>query len=135
MKIVVGYDGSEHAKRALERAAAMADGGAVSVVAGVHVTPPLGRGGGRGSEDPFEAEGADKALEDAKAFLASKGIETRVVKGVGDPGKAIVDEATDWGADLIVVGTRGLSLAERVVLGSVSTWVLHHAPCDVLVAR
>jgi nucleotide-binding universal stress UspA family protein len=38
-------------------------------------------------------------------------------------------------ADLIIVGTRGLNTAQRLLLGSVSTKVMHHAPCDVLVVR
>lgn len=59
----------------------------------------------------------------------------RTVAGIGDPADAIVDEAGDWGADLIVLGTRGLGGAQRLLLGSVSTKVLHRAPCDVLVVR
>ena len=47
----------------------------------------------------------------------------------------IVQEAEESGADLIVVGTRGLNAAKRLVLGSVSTNVVHHAPCDVLVVH
>jgi nucleotide-binding universal stress UspA family protein len=47
----------------------------------------------------------------------------------------LVQEAEESGADLIVVGTRGLNAAKRLVLGSVSTNVVQHAPCDVLVVR
>jgi nucleotide-binding universal stress UspA family protein len=47
----------------------------------------------------------------------------------------IVQEAEDSGADLIIVGTRGHNAAQRVLMGSVSTNVVHHAKCDVLVVR
>jgi nucleotide-binding universal stress UspA family protein len=49
----------------------------------------------------------------------------------------LVQEAEESGADLIVVGTRGLSATRRALrlMGSVSTNVIHHAPCDVLVVR
>jgi len=135
MKIVVGYDGSEHAKRALEKAAALANGGEVCVITGVHVTPPIGRSGGRGDEDPYEAAESDERLDEAKSLLTSRGVQTRTVKGVGDPAKAILEEAKEWDADLIVVGSRGLSASERAVIGSVSSHVVHHAPCDVLVVK
>jgi nucleotide-binding universal stress UspA family protein len=46
-----------------------------------------------------------------------------------------VRQASDEGADLIVVGTRGLNVAQRALLGSVSTKIVHHAACDVLVVR
>lgn len=55
-----------------------------------------------------------------------------LVEGV--PGQAIVDTAADLGADLIVVGSHGASGLERVLLGSVSEFVVRHARCPVLVA-
>jgi len=60
-------------------------------------------------------------------------IETRVV--TGDPRERIVDVAGEWDADLIVVGSRGLSAVASALLGSVSLAVVRHAPCPVLVVR
>jgi nucleotide-binding universal stress UspA family protein len=57
------------------------------------------------------------------------------IEGHGNPADVLVEEAEESGADLIVVGTRGLNAARRLVLGSVSTNVVQHAPCDVLVVR
>ena len=51
----------------------------------------------------------------------------------GDPGEVLLDAARLHDADLLVVGSVGLVGARRVLLGSVATTVLHHAPCDVLV--
>jgi nucleotide-binding universal stress UspA family protein len=53
----------------------------------------------------------------------------------GRPATQIVLAAERWGADLIVVGARGLSTVRRLLIGSVSSEVVDHAPCPVLVAR
>jgi nucleotide-binding universal stress UspA family protein len=47
----------------------------------------------------------------------------------------IVEEARDWGADLIVLGSHGYGRVRRVVLGSVAAAVVAIAPCSVLVVR
>ncbi len=54
---------------------------------------------------------------------------------IGDPGKKICDFAQSWDADLIVLGSRGHNAIAEIVLGSVSSYVIHHACCSVLVAR
>ena len=54
---------------------------------------------------------------------------------MGEPADVLVDIAEEEKAELIILGTRGLSLAKRIVMGSVSSNVLHHAPCAVLVVR
>ena len=53
----------------------------------------------------------------------------------GPPAQVIVDEAESWGADLIIMGSRGLGVWNRVLLGSVSNAVVHHAKCSVEVVR
>ena len=131
-KIVVGYDGSEPARRALERAAELAGGGSVTVVAAVHVMPQFGRAPMQ--IDPEEIDERRRELHEAKAALEAKGIEAHAVEAHGDPADAII-EAAEKGADLVVVGTRGANLASSVLLGSVSTKVVHEAPCDVMVVR
>jgi nucleotide-binding universal stress UspA family protein len=53
----------------------------------------------------------------------------------GSPESRIVETAEEIGADLIIVGSHGYSRWERLLLGSVSDSVVHHAPCSVLVVR
>ena len=53
----------------------------------------------------------------------------------GSPAQVIVDEAENWGADLIVMGSRGLGVWNRILLGSVSNAVVHLAKCSVEVIR
>jgi nucleotide-binding universal stress UspA family protein len=61
-------------------------------------------------------------------------LTTKVVCS-GSPAQAIVEEAENWGANLIVVGSHGYGFWERMLLGSVSNAVVHHAPCSVLIVR
>ncbi|PYT09057.1 MAG: hypothetical protein DMF60_03355 [Acidobacteria bacterium] len=53
----------------------------------------------------------------------------------GDPRSVIVDEAKDWSANLIVVGSHGYTGVKRWLLGSVAHSVVSHAPCSVEVVR
>lgn len=53
----------------------------------------------------------------------------------GSPRQVIVEEAERWGADLIVMGSRGLGAWNRLLLGSVSSAVVHHAKCSVEIVR
>jgi len=77
----------------------------------------------------------DAALASCAKELGGKvsAIERQIV--VGHPADAIVAAANEPGTDLVVVGTRGLGLVGRVVLGSVSERVLHHAECSVLIVK
>lgn len=63
------------------------------------------------------------------------GVPVECLVWVGDPGEAIVDAADAEDADLIVVGSHGRSGVGRVLLGSVSDFVVRHANCPVLVVR
>jgi nucleotide-binding universal stress UspA family protein len=54
---------------------------------------------------------------------------------VGNPGKEIVEFATNLGVQLVVAGTRGRSSAKELYLGSVSSALTHRAPCSVLIVR
>lgn len=133
MKIVVGYDGSDAARRALERAAALASDDAKVVV--VAAAEPRARAGiTEGAHlDPSEVERRRNDLDEAKAFLAERAIEAETMEAQGDAGDVIVDAAKD--ADLAIVGSRGLNPLQRLLLGSVSSKVVHRAECDVLVVR
>ena len=106
------------------------------------VQTPLGPADGVGPAvvDPETTAELDHALtEEAQAGLqrtvASLGRDaaTRVLHG--DPAAEICREAEDGGYDLVVIGSHGYGVVKRVLLGSVSHHVLHHAPCPVLVVR
>ncbi|MEH2124802.1 universal stress protein [Nostoc sp.] len=63
------------------------------------------------------------------------GIMAEASYQTGDPGTNICDLARSWGADLIVLGRRGLKGFAELLAGSVSNHVVHHAPCSVLVVQ
>ncbi len=132
-KIVVGHDGSRSGMRALERAADVA--GPQDQVVVVSAAEPRARTGiTEGSHlDPSEVERRRADLQQAKSYLADRGVEAETIEAQGDPGSVILEAAED--ADLVIVGNRGLNPVQRLLLGSVSSKVVHRAGCDVLVVR
>jgi nucleotide-binding universal stress UspA family protein len=135
-RIVVGFDGSDHSRKALERAADIANGATLAVVSAANVQRLLrDPSGGASPVDPADAEARTNALAEAREYLEGRGVKGEYIEGHGNPADVLVQEAEESGADLIVVGTRGLSAARRAFMGSVSTNVVHHATVDVLVVR
>lgn len=65
----------------------------------------------------------------------AQGINAEHTQEFGDPGRKICELARSWQADLIIIGRRGLSGIKELFLGSVSNYVLHHAPCSVLTVQ
>ncbi len=63
------------------------------------------------------------------------GIDTEYTQLSGNPGRVICELASNWSADLILVGNRGLKGLKEIFLGSVSNYVTHHAPCSVFILR
>ena len=137
MKLVVGYDGSDNARRALERASHLAAGDAVLVVSVVPLSAPGGRG--PAAVDAQQIEVHHEQLEEARKVLASHGVDGQLIETLGNPigdvADALMHVARDHDAELIVVGTRGLGRRKRLVVGSVSAKLVREAPCDVLVVR
>jgi nucleotide-binding universal stress UspA family protein len=134
--IIVGYDGTDPAERALTRAGdlAKAFGSTVVVTSVAHVMTGTAHGGG--SVDPTDLPEEHTALlERAKAALVERGIAAETQPAVGDPAEAIVELAEQRGADLIVVGTREPGFFERVLGQSVSAAVQRQAHCDVLIVH
>ncbi|MCF4969233.1 universal stress protein [Nostoc sp. CMAA1605] len=63
------------------------------------------------------------------------GVKTGFTQNMGDAGRIICEVARSWPADLIVLGRRGRAGLSEFFLGSVSNYVLHHAPCSVMVIQ
>ncbi len=117
--ILVGYDGSETAQRALDAAASLAGYGSTLAVVSVS---PEGRPALR------------RPLVEARGRLARRQVEASYLGRFGDAAEQLVETARDLGVDLVVVGRRRGAL-QRLVLGSVSAQVVRRAHCDVLVVR
>ena len=81
---------------------------------------------------------ANVILEDSLKRLKAEASSKLKITGQvlqGSARQVIVEEAEDWGADLIVMGCRGLGAWNRLLLGSVSNAVVHHAKCSVEIVR
>jgi nucleotide-binding universal stress UspA family protein len=135
--IVVGYDETEPAKRAIDRAAelARAFGSKVIVTSVAPVMVSVGRS--MGAIDPTSTP--DEHLEElahARAQLESKGIhDVELEAAIGEPADTIVELAEERHADLIVVGTHEPNVLERLLGQSVSASDSRQAHCDVLIVH
>ncbi len=81
---------------------------------------------------------AAKSLQILQDFLTqaqAAGVPTEVQQMPGNAGRVICDMAIHWGADLILMGSRGRSGLKELFLGSVSNYVLHHVPCSILTVK
>jgi nucleotide-binding universal stress UspA family protein len=94
----------------------------------------LAGGGAHDRVDQARSEREELLVGVVRAARAA-GVTAEFLVWEGDPGGAISAAAEAEGADLVVVGTRGRSGAERMLLGSVSDYVVRHAACPVLVVR
>jgi nucleotide-binding universal stress UspA family protein len=136
-RIVVGIDGSEAASRALrwaaeEAAERSAELEIVHVWERPQVYAPMGVGAY--PIDPETVREAarnvlDRAVSDARALAPEVRVRDRLEEGAA--GTVLVDAAHE--AELLVVGSRGLSGLRRLFLGSVSQQVAHHASCPVVI--
>ena len=142
--IVVGTDGSETARKAVQQATDLAKqvGASVSLVSAFEpVANQRLRQEAREVPKDLEwmvnpREDVDATLADAAKAAREAGVsEVRTYARQGDPADAILDVAEEQHADLIVVGNKGMTGAKRFLLGSVSNKVSHHAPCSVLIIR
>jgi len=142
--ILVAFDGSKDSQKAMGLACSLAlKFGSELTVVHVFTSPSVGYGATSGMPVPDY-----RVLEDAKKAAAkevlSKGVQLAAQVGVEAKGElieapsvveALVEFAVDKKADLIVTGTRGMTGFKKLILGSVSSGLVNHAHCPVLIAR
>jgi len=142
MKILIGVDDSPHSAAALEFVKRMTwpGGSEAVVVSAVRTAVAL-------YSEVFIPVGQAESITDdlrkyheelvarAESQLRDCGFKTSTRVLMGDPREAILDMAKRECADLIVVGSHGRSGLTKLLMGSVASHVVTHAPCDVLVVR
>lgn len=148
-RILIATDGSDAAIDAAAHATALLGSGHDYTVLSVAVAAAdvYSYGGGTLGLEPIgpalapellaaQVESArHEAEEDLDRTVAALGVEVERRIAAGDPGRAIATVAEEGGFDLIVMGSHGAGLVRRVLVGSVSHWVLHHATTPVMVVR
>ena len=140
-RIVVGTDGSSTADKAVHAAADIArqNGAELHVVTAYRSgTSGMAQGAGAplvdsGIGGAVRQEAARQVGEDAQSHWGD-GLEVELHQSGGDPAEAIVSVAEKVGADLVVVGSKGMHGVRRM-LGSVPNSVSHAAQCDVLIVK
>jgi nucleotide-binding universal stress UspA family protein len=135
-KIVLGYDESDAAKRALERAAQVAKAFDSELIV-TSVAPAMTSiGRSAGPVDPTDPPSAHiEELKHAQTYLEGEGLTADYVPALGRPADTIAQLAEERGADLIVVGTHERNAIARLLGQSVSDAVAHKVHCDVLIVH
>jgi len=142
--IVVGTDGSDTAAEAVRHAAELAriHGARLHVVSAYSATLSSKLQAERELLPEEErwmvspGEQAERVLvEAAKTIEATTGVSVETHALPGDPAEVIIQLAETLGAELVVVGNKGMSGITRFLLGSVPSKVAHHASCSVLIVR
>jgi nucleotide-binding universal stress UspA family protein len=146
-RLVVGADGSTSAERAIAALARWPLFAGLPAQAVTVAPPAVGWSAGLSRTFYSEWREADERQPDDRrertAFIGQRAISALRTAGIsataevreGDPADQLIAAANVFGADLIVVGSRGLSTLPRLVLGSVARKVLMHAPQSVLIVR
>lgn len=139
-KILLATDGSEDALRAADYALELAkkNGATVEIIYVLPMIPVFGPEKtlfhGLAAVEDLKSHGEEVLADTLKKFAAQNiPVETKIAQG--DPADLICEEAKEKGVSLIVIGTRGNTGVTRWVMGSVSSKVVNHAPCSVLVIR
>jgi nucleotide-binding universal stress UspA family protein len=143
-RVVVGTDGSDAAAAAVQQAADMAKAFAAELL----IVTAF-------ESEPFPDGRTDNVLEDIRRQITDSGVaeghalaaaRLAVERGLpadavhpiserGEPADALITVAEEQGADLLVVGSKGVTSASRFLLGNVPSKVSHHAPCDVIIVH
>jgi len=147
VRVLIGTDGSDDAITAARHALGVLATPDEVVVVCVVRAPDIATEGQvsgfvGGVADPAEVDAAWDVVESDAATALERTIEglptaasIEQVIEQGSAGPMLCRIAEDRGADVVVVGSRGRGAIKRALLGSVSTHVVHNAPCPVLVVR
>lgn len=133
MKIMICHDGSKKSQDALEKTVALFKPQKPEIILITVVEEPLDATSM--DEESFEKWRARREddLNKAARWVAGHGLDVDAILAVGDPRKMIVEAAENKSPDILVVARRGTGILDKMVLGSVSAYLVRHAECPVLV--
>ena len=146
MRILITTDGSDFSRAAVEKCCEMVvrpEETAIRIVSVYELTLPLDvfpaptefseklESSAREQAEDF----AEQAAAQVRGFFPGSKVDLTTQVSTGAPEQILVETAKEWNADLIVVGSHGRGFWERMLLGSTTDALVHHAPCSVLVVR
>jgi nucleotide-binding universal stress UspA family protein len=142
MKVLLALDDSESSKAAVQKVIEQLPPENTEVRL-LHVVKPLlllpyslvGRIEEIDAAERDAVEQGEKIVGHAEQILAKAGFKVNSVVKKGEPRAVIVDYAAHWKADIIFLGSHGRKGLDRLLIGSVSEAVLHHAHCSVEIVR
>jgi nucleotide-binding universal stress UspA family protein len=143
IRLLIGNDGSSEAEKAVDEVCRRVwrPGTEARILAVNEVLTPANAERIAIGQEPYreinevERHWLKDATEKSAEKLRHVGLVVSSVIEEGDPKEALVEAARNWNADTIFVGARGLGRIERLLLGSVSSACVAHAPCTVEVIR
>lgn len=141
-KILIPFDGSDHAKKALQQAIDIAHNseGATLYILGINedVTAMAVNNLERVSLNPVpdfsKYDPANDYIAAAKEMIPAD-VKAEYIVKTGDAGILIEDMANHEGMDLVIMGSRGLGVFTGLLLGSVSNYTLSHVTCPVFIVK
>jgi nucleotide-binding universal stress UspA family protein len=146
MRILITTDGSDFSRAAIEKCCQMVvkpEETAIKIVSVYEVTLPLDvfpsptefserlENSARQQAESF----AEQAAARIREFFPDSNIDLTTQISIGAPEQVLIETAKEWNADLVVVGSHGRGFWGRMLLGSTTDALVHHAPCSVLVVR
>jgi len=132
-RVIVAYDGSDAARRALEHAAALVgQGGTLSVV---NVVDVQSVGSRLQTVSDRQRATQERLLDDAEHLLRARGVEAQSIRAAGQPATEILSAAASVGADVLVIGGHGPRWVPHVMRRSLTGKLVRKATTDVLVVH
>jgi nucleotide-binding universal stress UspA family protein len=138
MRLLLAVDGSPSSAPPVQAVVSRPwpPGSVVRVLSVVELPLPLGADLPIAPETqaPLRAQ-AEATLASVRDTVATGGLSVETALREGDAGREILEEAREWAADLVLMGSHGRTGLKRVLMGSVAQYVVSHAPCSVEVVR
>lgn len=143
MRILISTDGSEFSRAAVEKCFEVIvspETTEIKIVSVFEVIEPMDISISPEFSQELESSARQKAQEFAEQAAAHvrerfPNIDLTTQVSLGAPDETLIETAKKWAADLIVIGSHGRGFWGRMLLGSITDSLVHHAPCSVLVVR
>lgn len=137
--VLVPVDGSDNSYRALEAALLLSEklGSSITVVNVMEQVPITHIESEKLLSELLEAYKKEnqEILSKCSNIATEKGLSIKTLLLQGNPASVILDYSKKEKFDLVIMGSRGMGKFKQLILGSVSSKIVHHSPCAILLIR